>query len=108
MLPLELLPAEVDLVPEKIGGKRNLVSLSSSINSKLILTLLIEVVALYVKFSAIYIWETGFQRFIPKLLKVGESSSLWICIKNPLQVLFGILGDSKNSGKDNSDRKFYI
>lgn len=52
---LILLSAKTDLVPKEKRGKKSLVSPPSSNGSKVVLILLIEVVALYVGFSAVYI-----------------------------------------------------
>ena len=60
-LPLVLLSAEIDLVPEERRGKKNLTRPCSSSNSKVVLVLLTEVVAVHVGLSAIYIWEMGLQ-----------------------------------------------
>ena len=50
-----LLLTEVDSIPQKRGYKRNLVWLDSSAGGKMVLTLLAEVVALYVQPTAINI-----------------------------------------------------
>ena len=60
MSPLVLLPAETNLVPEERCGKRNLGRPCSSNGSKIVLTLLTEVVTVYVGLSAVYVRETGF------------------------------------------------
>ena len=59
MSPLILLPAETDPVPKEGCGKRNLGRPRSSGGSKIVLTLLTEVVAVYVGLSAIYVWGAG-------------------------------------------------
>ena len=55
MSPLVLLPAEADLVPKERRGKGNLGRPHSSGGSKVVLTLLTEVVAVYVGLSAVYV-----------------------------------------------------
>ena len=61
MSPLVLLPAETDPVPEERCGKENLDRPRSSSGSKIVLTLLTEVVAVYVGLSAVYIRQTSLQ-----------------------------------------------
>lgn len=60
LLLLVLLSMEVNLVSEKKHSKKNSVSFSSFNNSKVVLTLLIEVVTLYIRLSAIYVWGIAF------------------------------------------------
>ena len=60
LFPLILLLAEIDLVPKKRCGKKNLVSLFRSSDSKVVIILLTEVVALYVGLFTIYIQGTEF------------------------------------------------
>ena len=105
LLTIVLLQTKSDLVLEERHGKRNLVSFSSSSGSKLVLTLLTEVVALYIGLSAIYIWGTGFQKFIPRLFGGGGSLGFQNNFKNPLHVIFSILRDKRYNGKDDSNRK---
>ena len=62
------LPAETDPVSEKGCGKRNSGRPHSSSGSIVILILLTEVLAVYVRLSAIYVWGMGLQ-FIPEGLK---------------------------------------
>lgn len=71
---LILLPVKTDPVLEKRYSKKNLVSLSSFNGSKIVFTLLIEVVALYVGLFTVYVWGTGFQKFISRFLKGGRGS----------------------------------
>ena len=59
MFPLALLPIEADPVLEEGRGKKNWGIPRNSSNSKIVLTLLTKVVAVYVKLSAVYIWGTG-------------------------------------------------
>ena len=61
MSPLVLLPAKADLISKKRRGKKNLGRYRSSGSSKIVLTLLTEVVAVHVGFSAVYFRGTSFQ-----------------------------------------------
>ena len=63
MSPLVLLPAEADPIPEEGHGKRNLGRPRSSGGSKVVLTLLKEVVVVYVRLSAVYVWGRAFNFF---------------------------------------------
>ena len=116
MSPFVLLPAEADLVPQERRGKGNLGRSRSSNGSKIVLTLLTEVVVVYVGLSAVYVWGTGLQ-LLPGCLGndgswIGSgsgsrsrnrsrngsengngSSNVQKSLKNPLQVILGILGD---------------
>lgn len=74
LLLLVLLLVKTYPVLEEKYDKKNLVSPPSFSDSKVVYTLLIEVVALHIGLSAIHVWRTGFQRFIKKLL--GGSRSL--------------------------------
>ncbi len=56
-----LLPAEVDLIPEKEGSKRNSVWLGGSAGGNMLLTLLAEVVAFHVGPTAIDIRGLGLE-----------------------------------------------
>lgn len=56
-----LLPADADLVPKKRCNKRNFVSSRSPSGSEIVLKLLTEVITVYVRLYAIYIWRTGLQ-----------------------------------------------
>lgn len=99
---------EIDLVLEKKRNKKNLVSLFSFSNGKLILTLLIEVVTLHMRLSVVYVWGTGFQKFILRLLGDGRGLGLQKGFENLLQVFFDILGDSRSCGKDDSNKKLCL
>ena len=59
MSPLVLLPAEADRDLQERRGKGNPGRSYSSSGSKIVLTLLTEVVAVHVGLSAVYVWETG-------------------------------------------------
>lgn len=76
LLPLVLLPTEADLVTKERRSKGKLVNTLNPSGSKVIFTLLTEVVAFYMGPTVIYIWGTSFQGLISKLLKGGGSSSL--------------------------------
>ncbi len=56
-----LLSAEVDLIPQKKGYKRNLVWPGDSKGGKMILTLLTKIVALYVGPITIDVWGLGIE-----------------------------------------------
>ena len=58
---LVLLPVETDLVPEEGRGKGNLDGPRSFSGSKVVLTLLTEVIAVYMGLSAVYVRGTSFQ-----------------------------------------------
>lgn len=60
LFPLVLLPAEADLAPKEKYSKKILVRALGSSSGKVIITLLIEVVAFYVKFTAVHVRATGF------------------------------------------------
>ena len=59
MSPLVLLPAEANPVPEERRGKGDPGRPRSSNGSKIVLTLLTEVVAVHVGLSAVYVREAG-------------------------------------------------
>ena len=125
--PLILLPAEADPVPQERRGKENPSRSHSSSDSKIVLRLLTEVVTVYVGLSAIYVRRTGLQ-LLPQCLgnngswsesgsrsrnrsgnrsKSGNrSSSLQNNLKNPLQVILGVLEDTSSS-KSVSDGGFW-
>ncbi len=56
-----LLPAEVDLVPEERGRKRNSVWPGGSAGGKMVLTLLAEVITFHVGPTAIDVRGHGFE-----------------------------------------------
>ncbi len=56
-----LLPAEVDLVPEEEGRKRNSAWLGGPAGGKMVLTLLAEVVAFHVGPTAVDVWGLGLE-----------------------------------------------
>ena len=112
MSPLVLLPAEADPVPEKGRSKGNSGRPRGSGGSKIVLTLLTEVIAIYVGLSAVYVRGAGFQ-LLPGYLKNdgswdesgsgsgngNRSSSLQNGLKNPLQVILRVLKDTSISGR---------
>ena len=110
MSPLVLLPAEADLVLEEGRGKRNSGRPRGSSGSKVVLTLLTEVVAVHVGLSAVYVRGAGLQ-LLPGHLgddrnrdgsKSGSgsgSSSFQNGLKNPLQVILRVLGDTSINGR---------
>ena len=59
MSPLVLLPAEAGPIPEERRAKGNLGRPRSSNGSKIVLTLLTEVVVVYVRPSTVYVRDTG-------------------------------------------------
>ena len=112
MSPLVLLPAEADPVPEEGRSKENSGRPRSSSGSKVVFTLLTEVVAVHVGLSAVYVRGAGLQLLPGHLGDDGSwdgsgsgsgngsgSSSLQDGLKNPLQVIFGVLGDASSSGR---------
>lgn len=113
---LILLPIEADPVPKKRRAKKNLVSPHSFNDSKVVFSLLTEVVAVYMGFSVIYVWEMDLQKLISELLggsgswsnskSRSASLSLKNNLKNPLQVIFGILMDINSNSRDNSNKRF--
>ncbi len=60
-----LLPADVDLVPEERGRKRNSVWSGGPADDTMVLILLTEVVAFYVRLTAVDIWGFGLE-FVSK------------------------------------------
>ena len=69
---LVLLPAEANPVPEEGRGKRNLGRLHSSSDSKVVLALLPEVVAVYMGLPAVYVRGTGLRLFLGRLGNNGR------------------------------------
>lgn len=105
LLSLILLLLEPDPVLEKKQGKRNFVSLPSYRSSKVVFILLTKVVSLHMRLFAIHIRETGFQRFISRLLGGDRSLGLWNDLKNLLQLFFNVFENKKCSGRDNNNEK---
>ena len=108
MSPLVLLSVEADPVPEEERGKENSGRPRGSSGSKVVLTLLTEVVAVHVGLSAIYVRGARLQLLPGHLGDDGSwngsgsrswSSNLQNGLKNPLQVIFRILGDTISSGR---------
>lgn len=66
---------EANLVSKKRRGEENLVSLSSSSSGKIVLTLVIEVIALHVGLFVVYVRGTRLQRFILRFFVSGGSLS---------------------------------
>lgn len=64
LFPLILLQAEADLLPKKGRSKRNLVKAFGSSSNKVILILLIEVIALLIGFTVVYVQGLGFQGLV--------------------------------------------
>ena len=62
MLPLVLLPSEVDAVTQERCCKENMVGAFGSGVGKVILTLLTEVIAFHVGFITIHVRESAFQQ----------------------------------------------
>lgn len=108
MFPLKLLLAKTNLVPKKRYSKKNLVGVFGSGNAKVILTLLIKLVAFYIRLAIIHVQEVSFQEFISRLFGGDESLSLQNNLQNLLQVFFGILRNRKCSGKDDSYKKYRL
>ena len=129
MSPLVLLPAEADPVPEEGRGKGNPGRSRSSSGSEIVLTLLTEIVAVHVGFPAVHVREMGLQLLAGCLGNDGSrsgsrsrsrsengsrskngsesgDSGLQNSLKNPLQVIFGVLGDTISSSGSVSDEGF--
>ena len=123
--PLVLLPREADPVPEDRRGKRNPGRPRSSSGSKIILTLLTGVVAVYVGLPAVHVRGIGFQLLAGCLGNDGSwsrsrsrngsrsengsrsrDSGLQNSLKNLLQVILGVLGDTISSSGGVSNRGF--
>ena len=120
MSPLVLLPAEGDLVPQEGYCKGNPGRSRSSSDSKIVLTMLTEVVAVHMGLSAVYVRVMGLQ-LLPRCLgndgswsgsgnrsgsgnksgiKSGSgnrSSSLQNSLKNSLQVILGVFEDTSSN-----------
>ena len=124
VMPLHvLLLAEADPVPEEWRCKENPSRPRSSSNSKIVLTLLTEFVAVHVRLSAVYVWRRDLQ-LLPRCLgnngswsgsvsgsrRENESKSgdlsLQNSLKNPLQVILGVLGNTSSSSKGVSNKRF--
>ena len=110
MFSFVLLPAEVDLVLEEGRGKENSGRPHSSCGSKVVLTLLTEVVAVNMGLSAVYVRGAGLQLLPEHLGDDGSrdesgsgsgngdgSSTLQNGLEDPLQVILRVLGDTSNS-----------
>ena len=114
MSPLVLLSAEADPVLEEKCSKRNIGRPLGSCSSKVVLTLVTKVVTVYVRLSAVYVRGTGLQ-LLPVHLGDngswgGNGSGSWggnrsgslsfqNDLKNPLQVIFRILGDINSDNR---------
>ena len=108
MPPLVLLPAEANSVPEEGRGKGNPGRPCSSGGSKVVLILLTEVVAVNVGLSVVYVRGAGLQLLPGHLDDDGSwdesgsgrgSSSLQNGLKNLLQVILRVLGDTRINGR---------
>ena len=122
--PLVLLSTDTDPVLEERRDKKNLSRPHSSSGSKVVFTLLTEVVAVHVGLSTIYVWGTGLQLFASCLgndasrsgsksgngskngSKSGDSS-LQNSFKILLQVILGVFGDTNSSSKGVSNGGFH-
>ena len=134
MSPFILLSAEADPVPQERRSKVNPGRSRSFSDSKSVLTLLTKIVAVHVGLSAVYSRGTGLQLLSCCLSNNGswsessgsenrsgsenksesgnrsgsgnKSSSLQNRLKNLLQVILGVLGDTSIS-MSVSDKRFY-
>ena len=129
MSPLVLLPAEADPVPQEGRGKGNPGRSRGSDGSKIVFTLLTEVVAVHVGLPAVYVRGMGLQLLAGCLGNDGSrsgsgsrngsrngsrskngsrsgDSGLQNSPKNPLQVILGVLGDTISSSGGVSDGGF--
>ena len=110
MFPLVLLLAEADPVPEERRDKENSDRPCGSNGSKVVLTLLTEVVAVHMELCAVYVRRAGFQLLL-EYFEDDESwdesgsrsgngnSSLQNDLEDPLQVILGGLGNTSSSGR---------
>lgn len=71
-----LLLAKLNLLLKEGCDKKNLVKTLSSSDGKAIFTLLTEVIAFYIKFTIIHVWQLSFQGLILRFFRIGESLSL--------------------------------
>ena len=119
MSPLVLLLVETDPVLQEGRDKGNPGRSCSSRGSKIVLTFLTEVVAVYMGLFAVYVRRMGLQ-LLSGCLGNDESwnengsgsgngngsgngsSSLQNSLKNPLQVIFKVLGDTISSRSVNN------
>ena len=124
MSPLVLLPAEADPVLEERHGKENPGRLRSSSGSKVVLTLLTKVIVVNMRLPAVYVLGSGLQLLSSCLGDNGSWSgsgsgsakeirsksgdlSLQNSLKNLLQVIFEVLGDTSSSNRGVSNGRFY-
>lgn len=84
LFPLVFLPAKADLVSKKENSKKNLVGILDSGSSKIIFTLLIEVIVFHVGFTIIYVWRSGLQGPISRFFGGGWDLNFQNRLKNPL------------------------
>lgn len=61
-----LIPAKASPVTKEKSGKEYLIKASGTDGGKIILTLLAEVVILYIGFFIIEVWESGFEQTFSK------------------------------------------
>lgn len=104
ILQLVLIPAKASPVIKEKSGKEYLIKASGTDGGKIILTLLAEVVILYVGFFIIEVWESGFEQTFSKT----QFQTTRLCLKelipaefcNSLKVFFSVSG--KNWSKNQS------
>ena len=123
MSPLVLLSAEADPIPEEERGKGNPSRPCSSSGSEIILTLLTEFVAVHMRLPAVHVRGTGLQLLTGCLGNDGSrsgsgsrsrsengsksgDSGLQNSLKNLLQVILGVFGDTISSNRGVSNKGF--
>ena len=99
MRPLILLPTKVDMVPKEGCCKKNAVGAFASGGSKMILTLLAEVITFYVGLTTIDVRWSGLQWLFTNAVR-GESSGFENHLKDPLQIFFCILSNGRFNSRE--------
>ena len=83
LLPFILLPSEVNTVIKKRCSKRYAIRAFSSSGSKMVFTLLTQVVAFHVGLTTIHVWEPSFQKLFTGLIG-SRNLSFQDCFQNLL------------------------
>ena len=97
MLPFVLLPTEVDMVMQKRCCKRNAIEALGSGGGKVVLTLLAEVIAFYVRLTTIDVKWSSFQWLLTGAVR-GGSLGFEDCPEDFLQILFCTFSNKRFSG----------
>lgn len=88
-----ILVLEHSLFLGKDGSKRNLVKNSSFEHGKMVIALLNEIIAIYVRLIFINVWGSGFEIFLLDVIVVlwnNKGFKFQNRLENLLQVIFGI------------------